>query len=86
MDGEIILENVLPGIYYLKELNPAEGYNGFPDLIELEVGLNETLIVEIGNSLSDKIQVSTRMQVENVTQQTNVIKQTNTVKLPKTGM
>lgn len=70
---------MLPGSYYLKEINPAKGYNGFQELIELEVGLNETLIVEIGNSLSDKIQVNKTLQIDQIT------KQTNTVKLPKTG-
>ena len=88
-DGEIILENIVPGKYYLRETNPAKGYNGFPELIDLEVGLNETLIVEVNNSLSEKVQVTRNLQVENIERQTNIVEtsiiETN-VKLPKTGM
>lgn len=74
------------GIYYLKETTAAEGYNGFPELIELEVGLNETLIVEVSNSLSDNVKVNKTLKVDNIVRQTNTVEEQIQPKLPKTGM
>ena len=49
-NGEIILENLLPGKYFLKEVKTLEGYNLYSDYIELNLDLNEEIQVIVNNT------------------------------------
>lgn len=68
-NGEIIYENLIPGKYYLKEIEAKEGYNKLNDLVEIEVKYGEEKEVKINNE-KIKIIVNNKKKVK---------------KLPKTG-
>lgn len=68
-NGEIIYENLIPGKYYLKEIEAKEGYNKLNDLVEIEVKYGEEKEVKINNE-KIKIIVNNKKEVK---------------KLPKTG-
>lgn len=100
-NGEIEINNLLPGVYYIRETRTLEGYNLYNKLIKLELDLNEKTTVNIINSEEEpKITITnieTEMSVENSKSEIeiqesqsniNVKNEENkiTVKLPKTGM
>ena len=68
-NGEIIYENLIPGKYYLKEIEAKAGYNKLNDLIEIEVKYGEEKEVKVNNE-KIKIIVNNKKEVK---------------KLPKTG-
>ena len=73
-----MLENILPGTYYIKEIQAPAGYILYDSYIQIRPEFNEELIVTIKNSKEEKpeIQISE-----------NGLKIKNEVKrLPKTGM
>lgn len=78
--GQILLKNLLPGTYYLKETKAPTDYDVYEDYIKLEIGFNEEISVIVNNSKGEKptIEVS-KNKVE-------VKQQTVQTKLPKTGM
>ncbi len=90
-NGQIIIENLLPGIYYIRETRTLEGYGLYDKLIKLELGLNEETTVNVINS-EEKTDIKveekkTELTVKNNKSKTEV--STNTkpeIKLPKTGM
>ena len=49
-DGKIIIENLIPGKYYIRETNTINGYEMYEDLIDAEVSLHEQLTVMVYNS------------------------------------
>ena len=79
--GEIVIQNMMPGKYYLVETKAPEGYEKFEKEIELTVGFNEELsiIVKDEKSKTPEIEIGNK-QIEK-TEETKVQK-----KLPKTGM
>lgn len=94
--GEIEITGLLPGKYYVQEVETLDGYNLYTDLIEVEVTLNEEIDVLVNNTVKSVTEVtkdtSTIEVVENVSEniyesnvsQTQVV--SNTVKkLPVTG-
>ena len=77
-NGEVVLEYILPGTYYIKEIQAPVGYILYDNYIQIRPEFNEELTVTIKNSKEEKpeIQISE-----------NVLKIKNEVKrLPKTGM
>ena len=68
-NGEIIYENLIPGKYYLKEIEAKEGYNKLNDLVEIEVKYGEEKEVKVNNE-KIKIIINNKKEVK---------------KLPKTG-
>ncbi len=48
--GEIILENMVPGKYYVQEIETLEGYNLYTDLIEINLDYNEEFIATVNNT------------------------------------
>ena len=48
--GEITLENMVPGKYFLKETKTLDGYNLYTDYIELGLDLNEEIQVIVNNT------------------------------------
>ena len=47
--GEIVLENMIPGKYYIQEIETLSGYNLYTDLIEINLELNEEIKVTVNN-------------------------------------
>lgn len=77
-DGEAVLENILPGTYYIKEIQAPAGYILYDNYIQIRPEFNEELTVTIKNTKEEK----TEIQISK-----NVLKSKNEVKrLPKTGM
>ena len=89
-NGEIIIPNIAPGRYYLKEVRALEGYVAYDEKIEIDINLNEQINVIVNNSKEKNIEISkevTNIQVEsskeNIKEKTT---EKNIKKLPKTGM
>lgn len=90
-NGQIIVENLLPDIYYIRETRTLEGYELYDKLIKVEIGLNEETTVNVINS-EEKTDIkveekNTELTVKNNKSKTEVSTNIKTeVKLPKTGM
>ena len=74
-NGQVEIDNIKPGTYYIKETKTLDGYKLYDELIEVEVNFNEKASVDITNIKEEpKIE-----KVENIEKKIEV-------KLPKTGM
>ena len=87
-DGMAIIDNLLPGIYYVKETRTLEGYQLYSKLIKVELELNEETTVNVINSEEEpeiyKEEKKTELAVK---EEQSGIKVKETVqKLPKTGI
>ncbi len=60
--GEIILSNMMPGKYYLKEIETPEKYNLYTDLIEINLSFNEDLKIIVNNSLKEVIEINKKTE------------------------
>ena len=81
-EGRIEINNLLPGVYYVKETRTVDGYSLYDKLIKVELDLNETSTVNVINNVEEpEIEVEKPVS-ENTLQE---IKTETTVKLPKTG-
>ncbi len=49
-NGEVIIEGILPGKYYLEETSTINGYSKLKEKVEFEVELNEELVLTIENN------------------------------------
>ena len=78
-EGKIIIENIVPGNYYLKESNTIDGYEIYQDLIRLEVDLNEQRTIIVNNKKEEKPEIEIPEKEIIVTNK--IVK-----KLPVTGM
>ena len=82
-NGQIEIENLLPGTYYIKETRTLEGYKLYDKLIKVKLDLNEEATINVINSEEEPdIEIEnkkTELSVNNTVSKTNV-------KLPKTGM
>ena len=92
-EGKIIIENLLPGKYYIQEMETLEGYEVYDKLIEVELNLNEETKITVNNLQNNEVpkleRTNTELEVEQIkTQQEIKQEQTNytKIKLPKTGM
>lgn len=82
-EGKIIIENLVPGTYFVKETRTLEGYSIYDKLIKVKLDLNETSTVNVINNV-EKPEIEIKKPVsENTLKQE---KSKTTVKLPKTGM
>lgn len=79
-NGEIVIENLIPGRYYIKEIVAPAGYKNYDKSIEVNVKFNEELSVIIKNSEEDEPIV----EIERDFIEINSIEEE--IKLPKTGM
>lgn len=72
--GKIVIENLIPGKYFLKEVKTIDGYELYDDVIEVNAVLNEETTVTVNNTKKDKptIEISK--------------KEITVKKLPVTGM
>lgn len=86
-NGEFILENLIPGTYYIKENKTNDGYILNNEFIKIDVNYNETITVTIYNSKEEKNIIETsedKVEYSNQIEYTN--QETITKKLPVTGM
>lgn len=49
-DGKIVIGNLIPGKYYIKETRSISGYELYEELIEIDTELNEEMTVTVNNS------------------------------------
>lgn len=82
-DGQIVIDNLLPGVYYIRETRTIEGYKLYDKLIKVELDLNEEATINVINLENEPNIEVDKKQTEN-TVKDNVSK--TQVKLPKTGM
>ena len=98
-NGEIILKEIVPGTYYLKEVKTLPGYVLYNEEIKIDISLNEQVNVIVNNSKEKTIEISKEVtnielgkteenlqekaKVTNITEITN---ETNIQRLPNTGM
>ena len=47
--GEIIIDGILPGKYFIEEVSPKQGYTKINNKVEFDMGLNEEVEVTITN-------------------------------------
>jgi len=98
--GEIVLNNMMPGKYYLREIETPDKYNLYTDLIEINLSFNEDLKIIVNNSLKEVIEINKKTEnlevnpdikkaIENKNTETKITteeKANNVVKkLPVTG-
>lgn len=74
-EGKILLDNLIPGTYYLKETKTIDGYELYSELIEVKVDLNEEVVVTVNNKKEEKTTIE-KGKITNY----------QTKKLPVTGM
>lgn len=60
-DGQIILNHIIQGTYYIREIKAPEGYEADGELQKIEIKMNEMQIVKIGNN---KIIIKEEIPVE----------------------
>lgn len=97
-NGEIVIENVNPGTYYLKEVKTLQGYVLYDENIKVDIKLNEQINIIVNNSKEKNIEISkkvtnievgkTQENIQEKTSENNInieTNETNIKKLPKTG-
>lgn len=94
-NGEILIENILPGKYFLQETETLSGYNLYTDLIEINLELNEEVNVTVNNSLksitnidkkTEDIEITSKAEEAIYNEENTVnVKNINNKKLPVTG-
>ena len=66
--GVIMVENLLPGKYYVQEIETLEGYEVYDKLIEVNLKLNEEIKITVNNLYNTDIQeiekINTELEVE----------------------
>lgn len=88
-NGEAILNEIMPGKYYLKETKVLDGYNIYSELIQIDLEFNEEGIVIVNNSKLKNTEVTTskrKINISNEKSQATIRQKENLIKLPKTGM
>lgn len=73
--GKIIVENLVPGIYYIKETKTIDGYQIYDQPIKVEIELNQEITVTVNNLKEELPEIDTK------TKTSKEVK-----KLPVTGM
>lgn len=95
-NGIIQIEKLIPGKYYILEVETLEGYNLYKDLIEVDIKLNEEVQVIVNNTVKSTSQITDiNEMVEvipqytetlyNVDNNTKILNSNTTKKLPVTG-
>lgn len=79
-NGKIVIDNIIPGEYYLKEVKTIDGYMLYEQLINIKVELNEELTITVNNSKEETPEIETKTK-NNKEVSNKVLK-----KLPVTGM
>lgn len=69
--GEIEILHILPGKYYVQEVETLEGYNRYTDLIEVNVTLNEEVNVIVNNALTSSNEYTKETETVEVVENKN---------------
>lgn len=77
--GKVIINNLKPGVYFIKEISTKEGYALYNELIKAEIGFNEEITITVNNA-------EKKVNFENSTKKNNKEIENISVKLPRTGM
>ena len=89
-NGEILIEHLLPGTYYLKETRALDKYVENNELIKVDVGYNETVTVKVNNLQEDEPEeeIPPEKEISNSVIEKDVEKEAKeeVKKLPVTGM
>ena len=72
--GKIIIENMIPGKYYIRETKSIDGYEIYEEDIEVNIDLNQEIMVTVNNKKEDKPKIETSKKEKEVK------------RLPVTGM
>lgn len=80
-EGKIEISNLIPGKYYLKEVNAKEGYEKYEEWIDLQISLHEQYTVTVNNNLEEKPKIEMDKKEKNKEVSSSKVK-----KLPITGM
>ena len=83
-DGKIIIENIIPGRYYLKETKTIEGYTLLRDLVNINLDFNQQATVTVNNGKELKPLPGGKHIPKNNT--TENVEKEEVKKLPVTGM
>lgn len=59
-EGKIVIENLVPGTYYIKETKTIDGYETYDELIEVNIKMNQELTVTINNKKEEKPKIETK--------------------------
>lgn len=78
-EGKVTIENLVPGRYYLKEVNTIDGYEIYDEMVVIDIDLNEQVNVTVNNRKEEKPAIE---KTENYLSVSNK----NVKKLPVTGM
>lgn len=78
-DGKIEIQYLIPGKYYLKETKAKEGYQAYPELIELQIALHEQYTITMNNNKEEKPKIEVDKKIKAKTVNSRKI-------LPVTGM
>lgn len=79
-EGKILVENLIPGKYYLKETKTIDGYELYEELIEVDVELNQEVTVTVNNQRKEDPEIETKKTEE------KEILSKEVKRLPVTGM
>lgn len=96
-NGRIEIKNLIPGTYYLKETITKDGYEEYPELIKVELELNQEMTIIVNNKKQEKPEIEkktaekevklTTVKEEKTTTEAVEKEQTTIVKtLPVAGM
>jgi len=86
-NGEIVLENMLPGFYYIQEKETLENYNLYTDLVEIDLDLNEEYEFTLNNVEKEEKEYEKTFEVVEVipSYEVETYDVKNIKKLPVTG-
>ena len=79
-NGKIVIENLIPGEYYIKETKTIEGYKKYEQLIKVDAELNQEVTVTVNNSKEEQPKIETK------TEKNKSVTSKTVKKLPVTGM
>ena len=87
-DGIATIDNLLPGIYYIRETKTLEGYQLYSKLIKVELELNEETTVNVINSEKEPeiYKEEKKKELALKEKKSNIKVKETGPKLPKTGM
>lgn len=79
-NGQIEINNLVPGTYYLQETKTIDGYELYDQLIRVDLNLNQEVTVTVNNRKEDVPEIETKEQTS------KEVKNLDVKKLPVTGM
>ena len=88
-NGEIILNGIMPGHYYLQEVQTLDGFDLYTDLIEINIKFNEDVKITVNNTRKEVETKENREGGNDKNIDSNVVKNEiidkNVKRLPVTG-